>query len=204
MVSIKMQNVKWIPLWWQERQLLSLSTQVTPSWSREPSYVFRLQNIFLSMYIPNSFMIDRWGYGQSPCDRCGRTFAIWYPLQESQWWEPRNASRVETGNLGRLYAISLNPLRHILDGGGKLTNSNKTGIGWGGLAAALLLFGVLFILFLIEHYTGVNTIPHCIAVQQPQTNICWLVGFFPSSHLYPYAKIIYFSLPLYPIQVYDD
>ena len=86
----------------------------------------------------------------------------------------------------------------------KLTNSTKTGIGWGGLAAALLLFVVLFILFLIEHYTGVNTIPHCIAVQQPQTNICWLVGFFPSSHLYPYAKIIYFSLPLYPIQVYDD
>lgn len=49
------------------------------------------------------------------------------------------------------------------------------GIGWGGMAAAVMIFCVLLIFYLVDHYTGTDTKPHCFLIDFSglQQTICW-------------------------------
>jgi len=47
-------------------------------------------------------------------------------------------------------------------------------IGYGGMAAAVMIFGVLLLFFLIDQFTGTETKPHCFSIDSPfQQSFCW-------------------------------
>lgn len=60
---------------------------------------------------------------------------------------------------------------------------NAVGIGWGGMAAAILIFGVLLLFFVVDQFTDTDSKPHCFVLDTPQT-VCWC-GLFPPPSLPP-------------------